>query len=328
MRFLGHAAERINKATGQYPNDLPGLRQAVAEQQSMEAAWLRHAIADAWGRPMLYEVNAGELEIGSLGADGQRGGDNSNQDIFLTNQPGFDDEELEDPDGLQIVLADALGLRFQLNSIHYDRENFVHSDLTLNELSRVMAGESMEDVLSGTDDNGIRPGDEVEMVEMTAGNPELDMVRGMLDGSSMLGGFVRGVVGMLKISPRLQTVVRLVMAETLGSIEGDISESPALPPAMRELMRALIRDRNEVVVRDLKSAIQEQTPPSSISVFYGAGHMTDLETRLITEFDYQPDGQVWLEAFGADAADTGMSQEQVDGLRAVIQVQMRMMNGQ
>ena len=42
---------------------------------------------------------------------------------------------------LQPALAKALGLRFQLQAIDYRGSNFVNSDLSLEELGRVMAGD-------------------------------------------------------------------------------------------------------------------------------------------------------------------------------------------
>lgn len=62
----------------------------------------------------------------------------------------------------------------------------------------------------------------------------------------------------------------------------------------------------------------------TIAVWYGAGHMKDLEKRLMEQLNYQPAGGFWLPAISTDLSATGMSREEFTKLRASMQ---RMMGG-
>jgi hypothetical protein len=55
--------------------------------------------------------------------------------------------------------------------------------------------------------------------------------------------------------------------------------------------------------------------------------MDDMETRLLRQLHYRPDGDLWLTAFSVDLRQTGMSAGQLEFMRKLIQFQLDQMQG-
>lgn len=214
---------------------------------------------------------------------------------------------------LQPALAKALGLRFQLQAINYRGSNFVNSDLSLEQLGEVMARNETPGN-SGKDEGG-----EVALGELMS----------VMDGSSWAGVLAKFGVAFIGTNPRLRATVRLVLIETLGSMEGDLGDSKALPASMRRLMEVLIRERNAAVIRDVERAVQKgrsggrRQRMGSISVFYGAGHLPDLEKRLCAELGYRPGADDWRTAFDVNPRASGLGPADVAIARRMVREQLK-----
>ena len=91
-----------------------------------------------------------------------------------------------------------------------------------------------------------------------------------------------------------------------------------LPPEVRQLLEVLIQKRNQKVIADLKVQLQQVGPRGSIAVFYGTGHMPDLEARLRKELRYHPAGQLWLTAFSVNLAQGGISNADRQFIRSLV----------
>lgn len=212
---------------------------------------------------------------------------------------------------LQPALAKALRLRFQLQAIDYSGTNFVNSDLTMQELARVMAG-NQDPAAAGGDDSALG-----EMISV-------------MDGSSWTGVMVKFGVAFIETSPKLRATVRLVLIETLGSMEGDLGEAKGLPPSMRRLMEVLIRERNKAVLRDVSQAIERgrksrRNRLPSIAVFYGAGHLADFEKRLCEDLGYRPGADDWRTAFDVHPKKAGLGAADVAMARKMVREQLKTM---
>ena len=224
---------------------------------------------------------------------------------------------------LQPALAKALRLRFQLQAIDYRGTNFVNSDLTMEELARVMAG-NQESAAAGGDGKGGAPGagggDDAALGELIS----------VMDGSSWTGVMVKFGVAFIETSPKLRATVRLVLIETLGSMDGDLGEAKGLPPSMRRLMEVLIRERNKAVLRDVSQAIERgrksrRNRLPSIAVFYGAGHLADLEKRLCEDLGYRPGADDWRTAFDVQPKKAGLGADDVSMARKMVREQLKTM---
>ncbi|MEZ6318069.1 MAG: type II secretion system protein GspG [Phycisphaerales bacterium] len=107
---------------------------------SAEPTYLRRhlelALTDAWGRPATVEISADEraptYTITSLGADGEPGGEGVNADIARTGTLEFGEGSVDHQ--LQRKMAEAAGLRFQLDAIDYSSPSWVNSDTTVAQL--------------------------------------------------------------------------------------------------------------------------------------------------------------------------------------------------
>jgi len=218
---------------------------------------------------------------------------------------------------LQPALAKALGLRFQLQSIDYSPTNFVNSDLTIARLQEILLGQE------GTKKAG---GD----AEGEGQASSLNDLMSVMDGTSWAGAFVRLGVAFIGASPQLQATVRLVLIETLGTMEGDMAQASGMPEEMRRLMEVLIRERNTTVIRDVERAIQRGRRSSSmrlrsLAVFYGAGHLPDLERRICGELGYRPGLDVWHTAFDVNPQRAGLGKSDMAMVRRMVREQMKAM---
>ncbi len=209
---------------------------------------------------------------------------------------------------MQDALASSLGLVFQLNAIDYDRTNFLNSDLSILQLQRLMIGDS----------NAVpaAPG------EKGRSNPALDSLLQIMDGSSFLGSIFRMGLQFIGSNPQLQALTKLTFIETLGRLKGDFSTMRGLPPDMKELLKVLIEARNQNVIQDLKTELQVVPRSGSISVFYGTGHMDDMERRVIRDLNYRPAADIWFTAFSVDVRKTGLSPGELESMQKMVQWQL------
>jgi len=207
---------------------------------------------------------------------------------------------------IQHTLAESLGLVFQLEAIDYKRATFRNSDLSIQELQKIMEGD---------------PDDPADAAPAKK-NEQLDRLVKVMDGSSFVGKMFAGVIQIIGTSPRLQGLTRLALIETLGQIRGDITQMNSLPPDMQTLMKVLIVERNRAVMKDLKSELEKAEPAKSISIFYGAGHMEDFERRLRRELKLEPGETLWLPAFSVDLQKAGLSKFETEMIRGMVKKQM------
>jgi hypothetical protein len=221
----------------------------------------------------------------------------------------FDPEEEV---SLQHTMAASLGLVFQLTAINYDRPTFRNSDLTIPQLQQLLAGGAATGS-GGTGGTGGKAGEEFQ---------ELLQI---MDGSSMLGALVHAGLKFIGSDPKLQAMTKMVLIEILGQLKGDMSRLKGVPPEVQRMLEVIIQERNKVVFDDLKAELRTVTPPKSVAVFYGAGHMADLEKRMRDELKYRPLDEVWLTAMSVNMRDTGLSDAEVQAMRSLIQWQLEAM---
>ncbi len=210
---------------------------------------------------------------------------------------------------MQSAFARCLGLVFQLEAIDYDRTNFLNSDLSILQLQRIMA--------EGRP--GAGPGEE------GGTNVSFDVLLRIMDGSSFLGSLFKIGMQVIASSPELQAVAKLTMIEAVGRLKGDLSDVQGLPPDWKHLIQVLIHARNEHLLGDLKAELKRIPPTGSIAVFYGAGHMDDLEKRITGDLHYRPADEIWLCAFSVDMRKSGLSPVAAQWMRSLIEGEMDQM---
>ena len=212
---------------------------------------------------------------------------------------------------LQATMAKSLGLVFQLDAIDYDRTNFLNSDLSIQQIQRLLSRPV------GGEGRASAPGE-----KGGAGNPTFDYLMQAMDESSLVGSIFKLLLQFLGSNPQLQSITRLMLIETLGQLKGDLTQAQGLPPDMKQLLQVLIEARNQHVIEDLKTEAKKAPRRGTIAVFYGTGHMDDMEKRLTRELQYRPVEETWLTAFSADQRKTGLSAGQLEALRSLVKYQM------
>ena len=217
--------------------------------------------------------------------------------------------------GLQGDMAQALGLVFQLEAIDYRKPHFRNSDLSLDQIQQLLAPPGV--VLSDAPAAAGPP---------PRAHPQLEHLVNTMNGTSLLGRILDFGLRLVAGNPRLQAVTKLVLIETLGQLEGDLTEARGLPPDLKELLTVLIRARNDTVLRTLAREASRPEGPKSISVFYGAAHMADLEQRLARELGYSPAGTEWETAFAVNLRSQGVAPAEALWVRRMVGWQLQQLD--
>jgi hypothetical protein len=176
--------------------------------------------------------------------------------------------QISNPIGaMQYGMKEMLKLDFQLEGIDYRKKNFVHADMTPQEMSDSMRerGDGLMTLMVRAMGSG--------MAQQAAGQStsELDMLTAMFSKNRPLA-------------------LRRAMAKNFESMEIQMA---AL--ADKEGKSTLITERNAkaFVVLDKELA----KPTKRIAIFYGAGHLPDMHHRLLNNYQATFEGIEWLNAW-------------------------------
>lgn len=221
---------------------------------------------------------------------------------------------------LQESLAHALGLEFQLNAIDYSKPHFHNSDLSLAQLTKLFQPPEPKPQAAG-DGTHAEP---ASAPGANAGQGFAQLVQ-VMEGSGILGAVARFGVGIIAASPRLQATTKVGLMEMLDQLSGDFQRWPGMPKDFQDLLKVLIEERNKTVVHDVSNALRASPAPSAIAVFYGAGHMPDLEVRLCTQLGYRTAKEQWLTAFEVNPLTSGLSAVELDFMRRWIRMELNVL---
>lgn len=180
---------------------------------------------------------------------------------------------------LQDGMSTLLELSHQLACVDYTKDNFVHADMSPEEFSKAMAdrGESFFQLflrLMGT---------------------------GIAQNAAGAGGTNDAALLMALFSKDRATKLKVVMAEQFESLEGHMAALDGPEGS------TIITERNKRCFAVLEKQLAEGKN-KRIAIFYGAGHLPDMERRLLADFGFKRSGESWLTAWNlqkpaAPAAD-------------------------
>ena len=168
-------------------------------------------------------------------------------------------------------MSSMLELVHQLDCVDYTKENFVHADMSPEEFNKTMTdrGESFMQMFLRLMGQGMAQ--KRRLNRGGGGNGDLNLLVALF--SRMIG------------RPALKTV----MAEQFENIEAQmlVFDGPG--------GSTIITERNkkafEVLDKQLKAGKKK------IAVFYGAGHLPDMEKHLQADFGLKRDTERWLTAW-------------------------------
>ena len=167
---------------------------------------------------------------------------------------------------IQTGMKDVLNLDFQLDDIDYTKKNFVHADMSPDEFAKSMndKGESIWSIMFRMMAVGMAQQAGKE------NSSDFDLIMALFDKDR---------------SVQLKRYMANQMEDMDGmmvSLEGPKGST-------------LITERNKAALKVLADEIKNGK--KKIAIFYGAGHLNDMEKRLMTEFGMKRDGEQWLEAW-------------------------------
>lgn len=222
-------------------------------------------------------------------------------------------------DSIQKALANALGLQYQLEAMDYTRPHFRHSDLSLEQLRRLLAGAQVADGATGKASGG----ESGATVAPAPGEVEFRQLMQVMQGTGLLGGLARLGVALMGSSARLQAAAKLAFIELLGQTEGKLPELDGVSPGLQRLAQVLIEERNRRVLSDLEEVLGLQPAPASVALFYGTGHMVHLEEHLRNRLGSRPFQELWFGAFGVDPRAVGLSALEIGWVERIVRGQLR-----
>lgn len=169
---------------------------------------------------------------------------------------------------LQNGMKDMLGLEHQLEKVDYSKENLVHADMSPDDFSK-----SMEERKESFIGMFARMWGQAIAQQSTQKNRTSDF--------DVLSAF---------FSPNRAETMKRVMAEQFENVEG-VMQALEGPEGS-----TIITERNKVALKKLSE--QLAAGKKNIAIFYGAGHLGDMEKRLLSdEFDLKRSGEDWLDAW-------------------------------
>ncbi len=170
---------------------------------------------------------------------------------------------------LQKGMQASLGLKFQLDLIDYTKDNFIHADMTPTEFMESMKNnnESM-----------------LKTVFRAMGQSMAMQTKNAKKGKNSDAELL-----MAMFSDDREYKLRQVMAEQMQDIESGMLIFEG------DNGSTIINHRNRkaltVMEREIKNGKKK------IGVFYGAGHLPDMEERLLRDFGMKRAGAKWLPAW-------------------------------
>ena len=170
---------------------------------------------------------------------------------------------------MQNVFKDLLGLDHQLSEVDYTKANFVHADMSPDDFAKAMADRKdtflqMYFRLIG---------------QAMAHQTELNAKGGASDVELISALFAPDRPRRLKIILAKQLSEMESLMVSFGGEDGSV----------------IITDRNKKALEVLKQQIAKGK--KRIGIFYGAGHLGDMDKRLRKDFSLQPVSITWLTAW-------------------------------
>lgn len=166
---------------------------------------------------------------------------------------------------MQLGMKSMLELEFQLEHINYNRENFIHADMSPDEF--------LESMQKNDESFG-------KMFLKAIGTSLASENRPQVNNGDLLAA-------MFSKNPSLK--LRRAMAQQMRDMEGGMAIFEGREGS------TIINHRNakalEVMKREMANGKKK------LAIFYGAGHLPDMERRLMSDFQMKRGGQFWLEAW-------------------------------
>ncbi|MBI4605603.1 MAG: hypothetical protein HY721_26865 [Planctomycetes bacterium] len=172
-------------------------------------------------------------------------------------------------------LKDMLGLEFQLDGIDYSRKNFVHADLDPETFFR-MQREKGESILTLMFKAFLKGLEEGASGRKPASGLDIVLAFASKDSKRRLK---------LIFARELEGMERILAGFEEGTEGGSV----------------IVVERNKAALKVLRAGIE--AGKKRFGIFYGAGHMPDLEKRLVEELGFKKSREEWVTAWDIRRAE-------------------------
>ena len=256
---------------------------------------------DGWGFPISMEVDEDDnADFVSYGSDGEPGGDGPASDLRFSDQRPLAPAERGEVDGIQLQLASALGLTFQLEEMSEDGPNWRNADMSTSEIERRVAA------LGG----------------------DASVLFDQLGGTGLPTQMLGMVLRLVEMFPGAQARAKMMLMDMLA--QSEVLEIGMPGPDGKALMQVIIDERNQVIVDRLIEALPEAANKNweTIGIIYGAGHMPDLLERLDEQVGYRMVDGDWNTAISLDLEAAGISLRERAMYKRQIEMQIQAMKRQ
>lgn len=167
---------------------------------------------------------------------------------------------------LQMGMKSVLGLEFQLDHIDYQRSNFVHADMSPDEFLESM--KNNDESIGGMFLRAL--GSSMAMQQNSGRSADADLMMALFSSNRTLA-------------------MRRAMADQMQNMEASMAIFRGKSGS------TIIDHRNAKALSVLRREMDEGK--KKLALFYGAGHLPDMQRRLQDEFGMQRAGQYWLTAW-------------------------------
>jgi hypothetical protein len=171
---------------------------------------------------------------------------------------------------MQKGMQGVLGLEFQLEHIDYTKKNFIHADMTPEEFAESMANND----------------------ESVAKYALRAIGQGMAMQSAGKGGGEMGML-MAMFSSNKEISMRRAFAKQMKEMDVGLAMFEGTDGS------TIIDHRNAKCMKVLQAEIDGGK--KNLAIFYGAGHLPDMEERLLEDFQMKRGGQMWLKAWSLES---------------------------
>lgn len=172
---------------------------------------------------------------------------------------------------IQRWMSQGLKLEFQMEGVDYNKEHFVHADMTAREFKEEQKArnESM-----------------LKLLLSSMKDPALNEAASKIQPS--LGDLLKALS-----SPNMNNQLKYLFAKQLSGAEEilDVWGKDTV----------LLEGRNKVAIKKIKEVVQEGK--KKIGLFYGAAHMAGIDKELREKLGYQLIEQTWMNAWVIDKED-------------------------
>lgn len=306
LDLLGESVLACRRRNGELPGSLEDLRRCALEADTRLGGWVDNASTDAWGNAVEYALQEEPpgFVISSRGGDGLPGGTDMALDLQAHVEVEVEVEEDSEKsdeagDQLQAMLAESLGLSFQLDALPYESVNWRVSDQSIEATKQAFLDRGMD----------------------------FSMLGGTMAGTSVPGQLIRMIVGLIPLADALSggamsDSIKVVLIELLSHPASMQMTAVAYGNAFEEI---IVNWRNDVPLDDLALIIEKEPDIESVAILYGAAHMPEMEGRLQDRHGYVVEETHWIPAITVDLASSNLSPADLKMVRRSIRLALARM---